>query len=466
MTRLLQKSGLLQKSVVAAVAFMALPALAGQELPRAADVIETLQPAVVNISVVTYAKTGPVAGNMASQPTVERKVAHSSGFFIASSGIIVTNRHAIAGGNEIVVTLHDTTKLTACVLATAVQSDIAVLKVNPTGRVATVKFGDSDRLRPGDPVFVIGNPLGHGSTVTAGIVSALDRNNQDSGFGSFFQVDASLNQGNSGGPVFNAAGEVVGVATALFTSGTDGGSVGLGLAIPANDAQFIVDRLLEHGTVQLGSIGAHLQPVTTDLAKAVKLPTTSGSIVTEVDADSPAARAGMAAGDIVLKVGDTDEIDPQSLNLKIAASTIGGTISLVVWRDGAQHIVPVVVAEVPADKAAVKSTPSVGCEAVHIVRPDLGLSMGPITAEARGMLGLAPHDTGVLVTDVAANSVAADHGIDAGSLIVNVQREPVSSPTEVLAAIDAARAEKRSFVMLLVRSPLGLRWMALPLDLT
>jgi serine protease Do len=465
MTCLLQKSAT-WFAITAATALMPLPALAAQDTPRDADLIATLQPAVVNISVVTYEKTGPIAGNMASQPTVVRKIAHSSGFFIASSGIIVTNRHAVAGVSEIVVTLHDTTKLNACVVATASQSDIAVLKVNPSRRVATVKFGNSDRMRPGDPVFVIGNPLGHGSTVTAGIVSALDRNSVESEFGSFFQIDASLNQGNSGGPVFNAAGEVVGVATALFTSGGDGGSVGLGLAIPANDALLIVDRLLEHGQVQLGWIGAQIQPVTADLAAAVGLLAATGSIITEVDADSPAARAGLAAGDVILKVGDADAIDPRVLNQKIAASTIGGTVRLLVSRDGVPHAVAVVVGESPVDKTASKSGPSVVCDAVHIARRDLGLLLGPITADARGSLGLAPGDDGVLVTDVAANSVAADHGIGAGSVIMNVQRQPVTSPAQVQADIDAARAEHRDFVMLLVRNAQGLRWMALPLDST
>ncbi len=256
---------------------------------------------------------------MASQPTIAHTT-HSSGFFVTSSGLIVTNRHAIAGVSEISVTLHDTTKLNACVLATAAQSDIAVLKVDFASPVAAVKFGDSDRIRPGDPVFVIGNPLGHGNTVTAGIVSALDRNSAESQFGSFFQIDAALNQGNSGGPVFNADGEVVGVATALFSPGADGGSVGLGLAIPGNDARLIADRLLEHGQVQLGWIGAHIQPVTADLAAAVKLPAATGSIVTGVEDGSPAARAGVAAGDVILKVGEADEIDPRMLNQAIAAS--------------------------------------------------------------------------------------------------------------------------------------------------
>jgi serine protease Do len=440
------------------------PALAGSDGPRAADLIAALQPAVVNISTVTYEKTGPITGNMVSQPTIARHTAQSSGFFIASSGMIVTNRHAIAGASEIIVTLHDTTQLRACVVAMAAQSDIAVLEVSVGKPVATVKFGDSDAIRPGDPVFVIGNPLGHGSTVTAGIVSALDRNSAQSEFGSFFQIDASLNHGNSGGPVFNADGAVVGVATALFTPGGDTGSVGLGLAIPGNDAKFIVDRLLRGGQVRLGWIGAHIQPVTADLAAAVKLPAPTGSIITEVDSAGPATRAGLTAGDIVLKVDDADEIDPRTLNRKIAGSTIGTAISLAIWRDGAQQTVPVVVGESPVDQAVTKSPVTDACEAAATGTRDLGLRLGPINADARGMLGLGPHDTGVLVTEVVAGSVAADRGITAGSMIANVQRQPVTSAAEVQAGIDAARADGGGFVLMLVRSRLGLRWMALPLD--
>jgi serine protease Do len=467
-TCLLQKSAawLAIVAISAVRPFMPLPALAGQDGPRTADLIATLQPAVVNISVVRYGKTGPVAGNMASQPTVARHTTQSSGFFIASSGIIVTNRHAIADAGEITVTLHDTTRLNACVLASAAQSDIALLKVNPSRRVATVKFGDSDGIRPGDPVFVIGNPLGHGSTVTAGIVSALGRNSVQSEFGSFFQIDASLNEGNSGGPVFNADGEVVGVATALFTPGSETGSVGLGLAIPGNDASFIADRLLKDGQVQLGWIGAHIQPLSADIAAALKLPAVTGSIITSVEDDSPATRVGMTVGDVILKVGDDDEIEPRTLSHKIASSTIGSVIKLVIWRDGIQHTVPIVIGESPADKAMAKpATPGV-CEAARTGRHDLGLVLGPITEDARGMLGLNPHESGVLVTDVVANSVAADHGVAAGSLIVNVHRQSVTSPAEVQSGIDAARAENGSFVLMLVRSSEGLRWMALPLDAT
>jgi serine protease Do len=457
--------------IIAASLGLTLVAAAPAEHPDMADLVETLEPAVVNIAVVSYEKTGPSEGNMASQPLVTRHVHQASGFFIAASGIIVTNRHAIAGVSEITVTLHDTTRLNACVAAIATQSDIAVLKVDAGGPVATVRFGDSDALRPGDPVFVMGNPLGHGGTVTAGIVSALGRTSPESQFGTFLQIDAPLNEGNSGGPVFNARGELVGVATALFSPGSDGGSVGLGLAIPGNDARLIVDRLLRQGEVRLGWIGVHVQPLTTAIAAAAKLREPAGAIVTAVDDGGPAAQAGLAPGDIVLGIGDAAVLDAHALNTQVAASTVGGAIALTVWRDGARQVVRVVVGNSPADKAptpaqaaqAEKSSLPV-CEDVHVARRDLGLVLGPITTDARSMLGLDAHATGVLVTGVAPNSVAAGRGIDAGSLIVNVERHAVTSEGEVQSVIDAAREAKLDYVLVLVRSQQGLHWIALPLS--
>ena len=204
------------------------------ELPAAstADLIATLQPAVVNISIVRYVRTEAPEGNMVGQATIAEHRIQGSGFFIDSAGIIVTNKHVITDAGDIIVILHDTTRLRASVAATATQSDIALLKVNTGRAVPTVTFGDSDDMRPGDPVFVIGNPFGLGSTVTAGIVSALDRNVVESQSGSFFQIDAALNPGNSGGPVFDKNGKVVGVSTALVNPGNENSSVGLGLAIP------------------------------------------------------------------------------------------------------------------------------------------------------------------------------------------------------------------------------------------
>jgi serine protease Do len=454
-------------AVVAAtslILFMPPAGRAGQGGPGVADMIASVQPSVVNIAIVTHATAGPVQGNMASQPTAADHQEQSSGFFVAASGILVTNRHSIAGASEIFVTLHDATRLKACVITTAAQSDIALLRVNAGKPVPVVEFGDSDRLRPGDPVFVIGNPLDHGGTVTAGIVSALDRNTTDSGFGPFLQIDASVNHGSSGGPVFDAAGKVVGVATALYSPEGETGSVGLGLAIPANDAKFVVERLLASGRLRLGWIGAHVQPVSADLAAAVRLPSVTGSMITDVQDDSPAARAGLGDGDVILGIGGDDAAGPRTLNRMIAGATIGGVVKLGIWRDGAPLTIPVVIGEWPAAPAPAAPAPAAICEAATAGRRDLGLLLGPLTRDVRDRLGLSADQGGVLVTDVVANSVAADRGIVAGSVIVNVQRQAVASAADVQSGIDAARGAGRALVLLLVRDSRGLRWMALPLD--
>jgi serine protease Do len=427
-------------------------------------VIATVRPAVVNITIVTHDTTEPVVGNIAGQPTAAERGSQSSGFFIAPSGIIVTNRHVILGASEITATLQDGTRLRACLMASASQSDIALLRVNAGKPVPALAFGESDGLRPGDPVFVIGNPLGLNGTVTSGIVSALDRNTPDSGFGPFFQIDASLNHGSSGGPVFSADGTVVGVATALYSPGGETGSVGLGLAIPASDAKFIVEQLLATGRVKLGWIGVHVEPVTADLAAAVRLPAVAGWMITDMSDDSPAARAGLVAGDVVLKAGDGDLRAPRSLNRAIAGSTIGSVTKLVIWRDGAQLTVPVVIGESPADAAAAKPALPPPCDAARPGRRELGLVLGPLTKDARAKLGLTPRQAGVLVVDVLANTPAADRSIVAGTLILNVNRHAVASLADVQSGIDAARAAGSASVLVLVRDPQGLRWVALALE--
>jgi serine protease Do len=436
-------------------------AFAGQ---TPADLIAGLLPSVVNIATVMNETPGPVAGNMASQPTATVTYGQGSGFFISPAGLIVTNRHAIAGATQIYVTLSDSTRLSACLLAAAAQTDIALLRVNVGHPVPALSLADSDGLRPGDPVFIIGNPLGLGGTVTEGIVSARDRNTPQSGFGAFFQLDAALNHGSSGGPVFDGYGHVVGIATALFSPPNETGSVGLGLAIPATDVAFVVKQLLDTGHLQLGWIGAHIQPVTGDLAAALKLPDTHGAIVTDIAPDSPAARAGLAPGDVVLAVGTEDMVGPGALNRTIAASKAGSVLRLTVWRDGEKRPLPVVIGDLPGDKPGAGGHSSAPlCEPPVAPRPDLGLVLSALTKDARDRLGLEDDQPGVQVLDVVPGTGAFDRGIAPGSVIQTVERQPVASPADVQAAIGAARAAGKAFVLMLVRNTQGLGWVAVPL---
>ena len=446
-----------------AVALAVLPASAGERLQSVADLIETLQPSVVNITITRHAKTSAAAGNIVSQDSASEKRVQSSGFFVDESGVVLTNRHVIADATEIIVTLHDATRLRASVMAAATTTDIALLKVNAGKQVPALKFGNSDILRPGDPVFIIGNPLGLGSTVTAGIVSALDRNTPDSETASFFQIDAALNVGNSGGPVFDTQGNVVGVSTALVTPENQAGSVGLGLAIPGNDVRFTLDRLLKFGRVQLGWIGIHVEPVTTDIMAAVGIPSVGGSIVTKVDDDSPAARAQLGRADIILKVDGDNMPGPRELNRKIASSAIGSVSRVGVWRTGTLLTIPVTVGDLPSNGSLDKPVvPDLNGYA-QLGRPDLGLILAPLTDDARAKLAISAQQPGVLVEDVVAHSVASDRGITAGSVIVSVERQSVTSSADVLRSLDDARQSNRRFVLLLVLDAQSLRWVPLPL---
>lgn len=425
----------------------------------APDLIVRLEQAVVSISVETRAQPGSTGGNLTNMPVVPGQTLVSSGFFITPSGLIVTNEHSVEKASAITVKLSDFTRLTACVVARTAQSDLALLRVYAGRPVPTLRFGDSDRLRQGDPVFIIGNPLGLGSTVTAGIVSARSRVTPDSLFGSFLQVDASLNHGSSGGPVIDDAGEVIGVATELLSPGT--GSVGVGLAIPSDDARLIVDQLRASGQVRLGWIGAHAQSMTQDIATTLKPPIAGGAVVTDLMTGGPAARAGLRVGDVILRVADHADLDVPTLDRLIAAATIGQGIKLLVWRDGRQQTVAVTVAEAPAPTGPVMP-PTVLCHGAPVDDGELGLRLGPLTDDARIGFGLEGHG-GVLVTDVLPNSSAALHTIVAGAVIENVDQHPVTAPADVQAGIAAARAAGRGFVLMLIRTGEGLRWVALPL---
>ena len=448
------------------------PALADTSHPDAgpAALVASLLPGVVNIAITSYETTGGGTGNMVGQAqTVERRTL-GSGFIVDPSGLIATNRHVVAKSHDIVVVLHDGTRLRATLLAAAAQADLALLQVHPSRPLPVVSFGDSDTARPGDPILVIGNPLGLGSTVTSGIVSALDRNTVESEAVSFLQIDAALNTGNSGGPVFNAQGKVVGVSTALFSPTGAAGSVGLGFAIPGNDAKFILRRLGEKNGMRLGWIGVHVQRLVPDVAVSVGLPSpdpgapAAGCIVTAVDPDSPAAAAGLHDGDVILDIAGEVTAEPRLLNRIVASSDIGASLALTIWRGAGRQSVTLKVMESAADIAAAKSGGLDRLDpAPRADRPDLGLLLGPVDADARARLGLLPSQAGVLVTNVVPHSEAAEHDVTAGALILNIDRQPAAAPADIQPRIDAARAAKRDAILLLIADQQGRRWISLSL---
>jgi serine protease Do len=294
-------------------------------------------------------------------------------------------------------------------------------------------------------------------------VSAVDRNTLDSEASSFIQIEAALNVGNSRGPVFNQTGEVIGVSTALATPGSQSGSVGLGLAIPSNDAHFIVDRLMASGQVRLGWIGIHVQPVTADIAAALHLSAVSGSITTRIDAGSPATHAGLAAGDVIVGADRNDMPGPRALNRKIASLANGSASRIALWREGNQLTLSVTIGALPSDGIATIQAGSDFSANAHIDRSDLGLSLAPLTGDDRARLGMDAQAAGVLVQGVATSSIAWERGITPRSVIVMVDRQTVTSPADVLRIIEEVQKNKRAFVLLLVAGARGLHWIPLPL---
>lgn len=459
---------LIAAAVTIAPALPMLPSSAAAESLRdllpfgRAHRIAKLLPTVVNIS--THKITPGKAGDGEQGPRIETFAA--SGFIVDPSGLIVTNRHAIDGATDITVILQDGTALPAKVLGTGGETiDVALLQVDPPRRLPTVTWGNSDDVRIGDQVLAVGNPLGLGETVTSGIVSAKNRDILESPFDDYIQTDAAINHGNSGGPLFNMRGYVIGVDTALFTTESNGGSVGLGFAIPGNDVQYVVDQLRKFGRLRQGWLGLRAQDMTPNIANALGLSTSYGAIIVGLDAGSPAASGGLKVGDVVLKFGRQEPKDARALARMIGDALIASTNLATVWRDGKTEVIPLTVAEAPSDQPTAEAKPTGAAQQARAELPDLGLRTGPVTDQVRAKYKLGTDAGGVVVTAVAPNSSALEGGLVPGDVILRVQQTPISTPAEVQQGIDAARDQQRRYVVMLVQRKDGLRWVPLPVSL-
>ncbi len=443
---------------------LAAPASHAGELPSGkSDLVAALLPQVVNISIEKLITTPPPSGKQASPAAFIRKTSLGSGFIIDPRGIIVTNNHVIDGADDITVILQDNTRLHATLIFKA-PIDMALLKVSYGKPLPAITWGDSDAMRPGDTVIAIGNPLGLGSTVTAGIVSALDRDIKETPFDSFIQTDAAINHGNSGGPLFNAAGEVIGINTALFTPSGEGGSIGLGFAIPGNDAQFILNTMKAFGRLKVGSLGAEVQQIGPESADALVMPQAFGAIVTSVAPTTSAAEAGLREGDVIMSVADRPIRNVRALNRVVAAS-IDETVPMAVWRDGAELVMPLTVHEAPPEAVAAEPKPKMMPMPVHVVRHDLGLGLAAINDELRKKFAISRNEDGVVVTSVVANSVAADRGIVPGTVIAKVQLKPVTTPDEVSRIVDWAWETKHPHILLTIEDEKTKRYVPLPVGI-
>jgi serine protease Do len=383
-----------------------------------------------------------------------------SGFIIDPSGLIVTNNHVIANADKITVTLSDNTMLEAHVVGRDAISDLALLKIDAKAPLPAAAWGDSGKTRVGDWVLAIGNPFGLGGTVTSGIISATARDIHTSPYDDFLQTDASINRGNSGGPMFNLKGEVIGINTAIYSP--SGGSIGIGFAIPSDAARPIIDQLRTTGKVERGWIGAHIQPVSDDIAEAIGLDKSRGAMIASIDPASPAAAAKLAPGDVILAYEGKPIDRSRQLPRLVADTPPGKAVKLSVWRDGKAQLVDVQVEALDAKRPAPAPPPEPEKPKPPATVEALGVKLAPLSADLRKQFSLPDAAKGVVITDVPANSAAAAQGLRPGDLIIGVGESAVTTPGEVEQRAAAAKKTARKNLLVRVERDGITRFVALP----
>lgn len=389
-----------------------------------------------------------------------RAAAFGSGFIIDPSGYIVTNNHVIDGADEITVILFDDTRYPARIVGRDDKTDIALLKIEPDTPLPATRWGDSAKARIGDWVVAIGGPFGLGGTVTAGIVSSLKRNINSGPYDNFIQTDASINRGNSGGPMFNMKGEVIGVNTAIFS--TTGGSVGIGFAVPSSIVQRVVAQLQEFGRTKRGWLGVRIQTVTDEIAETLGLDKARGAMIASVTKEGPAEAAKIEAGDVVLTFDGKPVDSMRELPRIVAETPIGRKVPVEVWRKGKPVTLQVVIGELEETAVAVASARP-DAETPDTKQTDidaLGLTVTGVTDALRQEFDLPADLRGVLITGVAADSGAAEKGLRPGDVIVEVGQEEVRAPSQIVDKVAEARETGRKSVLLLINRKGDLRFFA------
>jgi serine protease Do len=362
-------------------------------------------------------------------PQMRPVEARGSGFIVDANGTIVTNNHVVKGAKTVSVTLDDGTKLPAKVVGTDPRTDIAVLKVDAHKPLPYIQLGNSANVKPGQWVVAMGNPFGLGGSVTAGIVSARGRDIGSGPYDQFIQIDAPINQGNSGGPLFTQDGKVIGMNTAILSP--SGGSIGIGFAIPSDMIHTVVAQLEKSGKVTRGYIGVEAQQVSDTMAKAMHLSDSSGALIAGVQRDAPASHAGLEPGDVITAVNDQSVKNPRDLAVNIAAIQPGDEAKLQVWHKGEAKTVSVKVGQMPNERTA-------SLENTEQSRERIGLALAPLSPELRGQLDVPEGTHGAVVRAVEPGSPADQAGLQAGDVIVGVGGKKVSSPSEAAGAIKGA----------------------------
>ena len=463
---------------LAAIASTAMPGRAQMAGPSSfAGLVDEVGDAVVNITTTSLVASGTGPGPQVppgspledffndfldrqqpggpNAPSPRRPNALGSGFVISEDGFIVTNNHVIEGADEIMVEFRDGTELPATVIGTDPNTDIAVLKVEPANPLTFVPFGDSDVMRVGDWVMAVGNPLGQGFSVSVGIVSARERALSGT-YDDFIQTDAAINRGNSGGPLFNMSGEVVGVNTAILSP--NGGSIGIGFSMASNVVAGVVQQLQDFGETRRGWLGVRIQDVTADIAEGLGLDVMTGALVTDVP-DGPAREAGMEVGDVITTFDGVDVDDTRELVRVVGGSGVGETVRVVVYRDGETQTLLVTLGR--RETAESEAFPEETAEEAAPTPEILGLTLAPLTDAAREANGV---QDGLLVEAVDPDSDAAERGLEPGDVITEVGQQPVSDVETFQARIDAADEAGQNSVLLLIRRDGTPRFVALPID--
>ncbi|MGH7063073.1 MAG: Do family serine endopeptidase [Stellaceae bacterium] len=366
-----------------------------------------------------------------------------SGFIIDPQGDIVTNNHVVANASKVTIIFQDGSRHPAKVVGRDQKTDLALVKIKADKQLPFVAWGNSDDVKVGDWVVAVGNPFGLGGTVTAGIVSALGRNIDEGPYDDFLQIDAPINRGNSGGPTFDLSGQVIGINTAIYSP--SGGSVGIGFAVPSNIAKHVVAELKAHGKVDWGWLGVAIQSVTPPIAKSLGLDhgQTNGALVASVVPDSPAAKAGLKAGDVVTAAGGHTIRDVHDLPRLVADEPIGSKLDLTIDRDGNTRTLTADIGVMPEHQTAAAETRASSATAAA-----LGLELGSLTPQIRRQLKIGADVSGVVVLRVAANSPTQALGLEPGDVIVSIDRQPAAAPAEAATALKKAAAQGNVLLLL------------------
>jgi serine protease Do len=381
-------------------------------------------------------------------PQVGKRVALGSGFIIDPQGYVVTNNHVVGEAGTVTVIFQDDSKHPAKIIGRDPKTDLALLKIDTDKPLPFVTWGDSDAAKVGDWILAIGNPFGLGGTVTTGIISARGRDIHAGPFDDFLQLDAAINRGNSGGPTFTQDGQVIGINTAIYSP--NGGSVGIGFAIPANLAKTVIAQLREHGKVDRGWLGVQIQQMTPEIASSLGVANEHGALVADVTANSPAARAGVKQGDVILKYNGKEIDKLHDLPRLVAETTINSKADLTVWRNGHDEDLQVNVGQMPNDKQEVASNEQDQQQVGPEKSSALGLQLGQLDGQTRKQLGLKGEVKGVVVTRVSPDSPAAELGLQPGDVIVAINQQAVATPSDAAQRLKQAQQKGDKHLLLLL----------------